>query len=105
MSSANAFRAAVYVRISRDDDEERYGVERQRKDCLDRVRREGWAVVNDGASDTFTDNDVSGGGATGREAYGRLVAAVQAGRVDAVVAYSQARLARNAMLFLEFCEI
>jgi DNA invertase Pin-like site-specific DNA recombinase len=106
MSSTNAVRAAVYCRISHDQDDERQGVERQRQDCLRVVERNGWVVVPDGTSDTFTDNDVSGAvDITERPAGGRLVAAMRAGKVNAVVAYTQARIYRDTAKFLGFCEL
>lgn len=96
-------RAAIYCRISQSEDE--LGVERQRKDCLALVERNGWTVVKDGKSDTFTDNDISGAkDATERAAFGRLGAAIRAGHVDAVVATNQARIYRHTTKFLEFCD-
>jgi DNA invertase Pin-like site-specific DNA recombinase len=53
MSSTNTLRAAVYTRISSDDDKEELGVARQRENCLKRVESEGWTLVMDGAADTF----------------------------------------------------
>lgn len=98
-------RAAVYCRISRDREGLELGVERQRADCLRLVEANGWDLVHDGDSDTFVDNDISGGKHfTERAAFGRLVRAAEAGRIDAVVAYSQARIYRDTKLFLEFCE-
>lgn len=47
-------RAAVYVRISKDDTGERAGVQRQREDCLALAESRGWEVV-----EVFEDNDVS----------------------------------------------
>ena len=46
-------RAVIYTRISRDPEGEALGVERQRRDCLDRAAREGWQVV-----DVLVENDV-----------------------------------------------
>jgi DNA invertase Pin-like site-specific DNA recombinase len=46
MSSSNAVRAAVYVRISCDD-LERVRVERQRADCLKLCPERGWQVIED----------------------------------------------------------
>jgi len=47
---------AIYTRISddnRDGAERGLGVQRQREDCMARVEREGWDVV-----ETFSENDV-----------------------------------------------
>jgi len=102
-------KAAVYCRISEDEDDEKLGVARQREDCLKRVEREGWTLVSDATvGDTFTDNDVSGGkDATQRAAFGRLTAAIATGKVDVVVAYKQARIYRDAekiLAFFHFCK-
>ncbi len=93
--------AVIYCRISRDPEGDALGVERQRQDCLNYAARNDWSVV-----DTYIDNDISGDkDATDRKEFGRLVAAIRTGKIDAVVAYSQARLARDTSLFLEFCEM
>lgn len=104
-NSTTAVRAAIYCRISRDTDGEAAGVARQRQDCLKHVEHNGWTIVADEGADTFTDNDISGAkDFTERLAFGRLIAAVKAGKVDAVVAYSQARVYRDVAGFLSFCE-
>ncbi len=97
-------RCAVYTRISRDKEGLALGVERQRTDCLRLAEGNGWTIVHDGEHDTFSDNDISGAkDFTKRVAFGRLLKAIEAGKVDAVVAYSQARIYRDTKLFLEFC--
>lgn len=96
-------RAAIYARISRDDQGKREGVEDQAADCLQLCERNGWSVVPDGKSDTFTDNDLSGAkDETERPAFGRLVKAIKAGKVDVVVATKQSRLARDADVLIDF---
>jgi site-specific DNA recombinase len=98
--------AAIYCRISSDRDEERGGVERQRSDCLNLASRNGWTVVNDGDHDTFTDNDISGAkDADERPAFARLIKAIESGKVDAVIAYKQARIYRDTEKFLAFCRM
>lgn len=97
-------RAAIYCRISSDKEGKALGVERQRVDCLNLVQRNGWTLVSDGDADTFTDNDIGGAkDFSERKAFGRLIAAAQAGKVDAVVAYTQARIYRDTAKFLDFC--
>jgi len=98
-------RAAIYCRISRDTERDALGVERQRQVCLAYVKQNGWTVVFDGTVDTFTDNDISGAKDTGsRPAFARLTDAIKAGKVDAVVAYSQARIYRDTKKVLGFLE-
>ena len=56
-----ANRAAIYVRISQDQNGERLGVTRQLDDCLALADRLGWEVVA-----RFDDNDISAfNGSTG----------------------------------------
>src|SRR6478735_12439014 len=89
-------RAAVYCRISDDRRGTEAGVDRQRKDCLALVEREGWELVVDSAGkDTFTDNDISAYSGRVRPAYQRLVEAVKAGAVDVVVSWHPDRLHRS----------
>jgi len=99
-------RAAVYCRISQDKEGRRLGVERQEEDCRALATRNGWDVV-----DVFTDNDITaakvkGGKVKVRPEYDRMVAAIKAGKVDAIVAYSQSRLTRTGTIegFIDLCE-
>jgi DNA invertase Pin-like site-specific DNA recombinase len=85
-------RAGIYVRISRDHEGWEAGVDRQEADCRALADRRGWDVVG-----VYSDNDVS---ATDRRkvrnGYRRLIADLEAGRLDAVMAYSSSRLYRRA---------
>ena len=106
MTTQSSTRAVIYCRISEARDDERGGVDRQRLDGLNLAQRNGWTVVHDGDADTFTDNDISGAkDESGRPAFARMIAAIRAGKVDAVIAYSQARIYRDAQKFLGFCEL
>jgi site-specific DNA recombinase len=83
-------RAGVYCRISRDWDGEGRGVARQEADCLVIAARRGWTVV-----DRYIDNDVGASGHSKkrkREEYDRLLADIQAGRIDAMVIWMEDRL-------------
>ncbi|MEQ7124721.1 recombinase family protein [Actinopolymorpha sp. B11F2] len=84
-------RVIVYTRISRDDTGAGLGVARQREDCETLAAARGWRTV-----DTIVDNDMSAAGKRQRPGFERLMAAVEAGQVDAVVAWSFDRLTRNA---------
>jgi site-specific DNA recombinase len=99
-------RAAIYARISNDKEGQRFGVERQRQDCLALCERNGWTVAGE-----YVDNDISAAKLPGkrekvRPEYDRMVADIQAQRVDAVVAYSQSRLTRKGTIedFIDLCE-
>jgi DNA invertase Pin-like site-specific DNA recombinase len=83
-------RVAIYCRISDDRRGLGLGVERQRQDCHDLARRRSWDVVG-----TYVDNDVSAYSGKPRPQYAKLMEAVQAGRVDVVLAWDPDRLHRS----------
>lgn len=83
-------RVAIYVRISLDRTGAGLGVERQEEDCRELAQRQGWTVV-----EVFSDNDISAYSGRRRPAYEQLLAAVEAGEVDAVVAWHTDRLHRS----------
>jgi site-specific DNA recombinase len=83
-------RAALYLRISSDRAGDELGIERQRQDCEKLVESRGWEVV-----ETFVDNDVSAYSGKPRPAYTKLLEAVSAGDVKAVVAWHPDRLHRS----------
>jgi site-specific DNA recombinase len=90
-------RAAVYTRISHDALQEGLGVERQRQDCEALCERKGWQVV-----EAYSDNDVSAAGARkARPGYEAMMAAVEAGTIDVIVAYSNSRLSRRPAEWLD----
>jgi hypothetical protein len=82
--------AGVYARISSDPDETRLGVGRQEKDCRELAQRKGWEVV-----DTFIDNDLSAATSKPRPEYQRLLTAIEAGDIDAVIVWDLDRLHRR----------
>lgn len=81
---------AVYLRISQDRDATRLGVERQLEDCRKVIADRGWSEVA-----VFEDNDVSAYKGNRRPEYLRLVGAIDAGEVEAVVTWASDRLWRN----------
>ena len=83
-------RAGIYVRISSDPSGQRAGVERQRVDCEAFCGQRDWEVLG-----VYEDNDVSAYSGKPRPAYDRLLADVEAGRVEAVVAWHNDRLHRS----------
>jgi site-specific DNA recombinase len=90
-------RVAVYTRISddsRDGTERGLGVQRQREDCMARVEREGWEVV-----ETFSENDVGASSKSRktRPLYKRLIALAEAGEIDIILSYSASRLTRRPL--------
>src|SRR5918997_560280 len=90
-------RAAIYCRISKDKVGAGLGVERQQTDCRALAERLGWSVV-----EVFTDNDLSAYRGKSRPAYRRMLDAIRAGRVDAVIAWHNDRLHRSPRELEEF---
>ncbi len=85
-------RAATYARISSDPSGQRAGVDRQRADCRALCERRGWEVA-----DEYVDNDASAYSGKPRPRYQALLRDVEAGRVDAIVAWHNDRLHRSPL--------
>jgi DNA invertase Pin-like site-specific DNA recombinase len=83
-------RAAVYCRISDDREGKGLGVERQREDCVKLCELRGWNVAA-----VYTDNDISASSGKARPQYRAMMASLERGELDAVVAHSATRLHRN----------
>jgi site-specific DNA recombinase len=83
-------RAAIYCRISDDREGRGLGVQRQEADCRALAERLGWQVI-----EVFQENDTSAYSGKTRKHYQRMLAAVEAGRVDAVIAWHNDRLHRS----------
>jgi site-specific DNA recombinase len=82
--------AAIYCRISRDRVGAGLGVDRQEQECRELAGRLGWAVTT-----VHTDNDISAYSGKRRSGYQTLLDGIQAGRIDAVLAWHTDRLHRS----------
>jgi site-specific DNA recombinase len=82
--------AAVYARISLDQQDTGLGVERQLKDCRKLAKRKGWVIAQE-----FVDNDVSASNGKPRPAYTALMAKLNAGALDALLVWDVDRLTRT----------
>lgn len=82
--------ALVYTRISQDRVGLAAGVTRQREDCDRRCTERGWSIVAH-----HSDNDISAAGKRKRPGFDAMLAAIESGKVGAVVAWSLDRLQRN----------
>jgi site-specific DNA recombinase len=90
MTSAMTVRAAaLYARISSDQDGTALGVTRQLEDCRRLAADLGWPVASE-----YVDNDVSAYSGKRRPEYSRLLADLADGMLDAVVVYHPDRLSR-----------
>lgn len=93
-------RTAIYTRISDDREGRGLGVARQEADCRDLAARRGWTVT-----EVFTDNDVSATAQRKRPAYERLLDAIEAGDVDALVVWDIDRLTRRPAELEKFIDL
>lgn len=83
-------RAAIYTRISQDQTGEQLGVTRQQEDCEDLAKSLGWEVV-----EVYVENDTSA--YKKRPQYERMLADVDAGHINAIIAWHADRLYRRAV--------
>lgn len=83
-------KAAIYCRISQDKTGEGAGVTRQLEDCTAVAQAAGWEV-----HEVYTDNDVSATSGKPRPEYRRMLRAIEAGEVEAIVAWAPDRLYRK----------
>lgn len=83
-------RAACYCRISSDPDDKREGTARQREDTAALCEVKGWQIV-----DYYVDDNRSASNGKRREQWERLLADVEAGKIDAVAAWDQDRVNRT----------
>lgn len=93
-------RAGLYFRISQDRTGLEAGVKRQEKDCRELAARLGWEVAG-----VYVDNDVSAYKAKRRPEYERLKADLEAGRIDAVVAWHPDRLYRRIRDLMDVVDV
>ncbi len=89
--------AAIYARISSDQEGTGRGVERQVQDCRALAERLGWPVA-----EVYEDNDFSAYSGKSRPAYARMLADLRDGTRDAVLVYHVDRLTRRPIELEEF---
>lgn len=92
--------AAVYARISKDNDGTALGVKRQQDDCQALCERHGWNVV-----EVIVDNDESAYTGRTRPGYARLLDGIEHGVFDTVVAWHPDRLHRNPRELEDFIDL
>ena len=93
---------AIYCRISKEDREEGrrgLGLKRQEQDCRKLAADKGWPIPS---SAVFIDDDVSAYQPGKRPEYARLLEAIKAGDVDALVVYDLDRLHRHPLELEQF---
>lgn len=93
-------RAAIYLRVSTDEQAQGYGLDVQRERCRAMATVKGWQLVGE-----YADEGLSGTrDATGRPALAQLLADVEAGQVDAVIVLALDRLGRKTRIVLDLVE-
>ncbi len=92
--------AAIYTRISSDVVGEGLGVARQQADCRALAKKLGWTVTG-----VYSDNDSSAFSGKPRPQYEQLLAEVERGAIQAVLAYAPDRLYRRLRDLAEFIEV
>jgi site-specific DNA recombinase len=95
-------RAGIYARKSADREGRELGIARQVEDARTECARIGATIV-----DSYTDNDISAStrSTKPRPEYERMLADIDAGRLDVIVAYSTSRLTRRPMEFERLIEL
>lgn len=92
--------AAIYARISSDQDGTTLGVQRQLEDCRKLAADLGWPV-----GDEYVDNDLSAYSGKRRPEYERLLSDLADGSRDAVVIYHVDRLTRRPIELEQFLDV
>ncbi|KUH90637.1 recombinase family protein [Mycobacterium sp. IS-1556] len=95
-------RAAIYLRQSQDRSGDQLGVDRQRDDVRRLIESRGWTVARE-----FVDNDVSALSRKPRPQFEEMMAGVDRGEFDVIVARHMDRLLRRLAEFesvLERCQ-
>ena len=89
MSRTLPRRAVIYCRISNDPEGRELGVKRQEVDCRALADRLGLTVIR-----VYVENDVSASTLSSkpRPQYAAMLAAIDAGEADVILAYSNSRL-------------
>jgi DNA invertase Pin-like site-specific DNA recombinase len=100
--TAPPLRAAIYLRISLDRENTRLGVDRHREDAQELIKRRDWQFT-----EVYEDNDISGAGHKKRPGFQKLIADIEKGAMDVVVAQEWPRLERNrseGVQIIETCQ-
>ncbi len=99
-TNKNTVRAAVYCRISKDPTGKRAGVERQEKECRELAKRLKWPVAR-----VYVDNDISAYKRKRRPEYEELLADIESGAINAVIAWHPDRLHRQPIELERYIDI
>ncbi|MFF0876853.1 recombinase family protein [Micromonospora aurantiaca (nom. illeg.)] len=90
----------IYLRQSVDRTGDELAVQRQQTDARRLARQRGWTVAAE-----YTDNDISAAGKRTRPGFEAVLAALDSGAAQAVIAWDMSRLTRNARDRLRLLEV
>jgi site-specific DNA recombinase len=99
MFRSMATKAAIYLRISDDQDGEQQSTARQRQDCLAFCERNGWELAQ-----VFEDLDISAFTGKYRPGFEAVLAAAREGTINTMVVWKVDRGFRNLRDFVRFEE-
>jgi site-specific DNA recombinase len=97
--SSTPSRAALYLRQSLDRNDTELAIDRQRDECGKYAARRGWGIARE-----YVDNSVSASKGR-RPSYQRLLADIEAGEVDGVIAWDLDRLHRQPIELEGFIDL
>jgi site-specific DNA recombinase len=93
-------RAAIYVRVSTDEQVIGYGLDVQRERCRAQIIAKGWQLVNE-----YSDEGISGTkDESQRPGLSALLQSAKDGEIDAVIVLALDRLARKTLIVLKLVE-
>jgi site-specific DNA recombinase len=90
VASVRIARAAIYARISREDEDNVDNTDIQIDECLEFINHMGWQHA-----DTYRDDNISAYSGKRRDDYQRLIADIEANKIDLIVATEMTRLNRR----------
>ncbi|MCD8085651.1 MAG: recombinase family protein [Clostridiales bacterium] len=98
VSNAEPKRVAAYCRISTDKEEQESSLQAQMESFRRQIEeRPGWTLV-----DIYVDEGITGTQAKRRDAFNRMIADCEAGKIDYIITKSISRFARNTLECLSY---
>ena len=100
VSAAETTRAAIYIRVSSEEQVSGYGLDVQRERCRAQAIAKGWSIAGE-----YEDAGISGTkDATQRPGLAGLIAAAEIGNIDAVIVLALDRLGRRTRIVLDLVD-
>jgi site-specific DNA recombinase len=100
VSAGEPTRAAIYIRVSSEEQVSGYGLDVQRERCRAQAIAKGWSIAGE-----YEDAGISGTkDASARPGLAGLVAAAEIGNIDAVIVLALDRLGRRTRIVLDLVD-